>query len=305
MVSRASDDAERAGLRLCYRFLRLSLRPAAEGAAGRGDAMGKRRGTTGARMIAARRLLPFVLPVGLLVVWQLWVTFAMPGPRTPTPASVVRAGWALMATGELFVAMAKSLARVLIGFVCASVVAIGIGFWMAASERVGRSLDPLIESFRPIAPIALLPLAILWFGTGTTAAAFIVGYSAFFPVLINTVAGVRAVDPSLPRAARTLGVDVPTILRTVVFPGALPNIFVGARLGLGLAWSSIIAAELAVGAKTGDGTAGGIGQLMFVFYAYSVDLSGIIVCMIAVGLVALVIDRGLRAAERRLLPWKR
>lgn len=255
-------------------------------------------------MIRSRRILPFVLPVVLLVVWQLWVTLLSPGVRTPTPASVATAAWSLLSSGELPFAMMQSLGRVLVGFVCSAVLAIAIGFAMATSERIGRNLDPLVESFRPIAPIALLPLAILWFGTGTAAAAFIVGYSAFFPVLINTIAGVRAIDPSLPRAARTLGVDVPTILRTVIFPGALPNIFVGVRLGLGLAWSSIVAAELAVGAKTGDGSSGGVGQMMFVFYAYSVDLSGIIVCMISVGVVALVIDRGLRAAERRLLPWK-
>ena len=255
-------------------------------------------------MTVSRRLLPFVLPVILLVVWQLWVTVLSPGVRTPTPASVAMAAWSLLSTGELPVAMVQSLGRVLVGFICSAVLAIVIGFAMATSERIGRNVDPLIESFRPIAPIALLPLAILWFGTGTAAAAFIVGYSAFFPVLINTIAGVRAIDPSLPRAARTLGVGAPAILRTVILPGALPNIFVGVRLGLGLAWSSIVAAELAVGAKTGDGSSGGVGQMMFVFYAYSVDLSGIIVCMISVGVVALVIDRGLRAAERRLLPWK-
>lgn len=255
-------------------------------------------------MVQARRILPFVLPVALIIVWQLWVTLFTPGVRTPTPSSVAVAAWSLISSGDLPTAMVLSLGRVLVGFVCASALAIVIGFAMATSERIGRNLDPLIESFRPIAPIALLPLAILWFGTGTAAAAFIVGYSAFFPVLINTIAGVRAIDPSLPRAARTLGVSVPTILRTIVFPGALPNIFVGVRLGLGLAWSSIVAAELAVGAKTGDGSSGGVGQMMFVFYAYSVNLSGIIVCMISVGVVALVIDRGLRAAERRLLPWK-
>lgn len=252
----------------------------------------------------SRRLLPFVLPLLLLLAWQIGVMTLSPGPRTPTPASVAAAGWSLISTGELPLAMIQSLGRVLAGFLAAAACAVVLGFAMASSERIGRNLDPLVESFRPIAPIALLPLAILWFGTGTLAAAFIVGYAAFFPILINTIQGVRAIDPSLPQAARTLGLGLPTIMRTVIFPGALPNIFVGARLGLGLAWSSIVAAELAVGAKTGDGNAGGIGQMMFVFYAYSVDLSGIIVCMISVGIVALVIDRGLRAVERRLLPWK-
>lgn len=254
--------------------------------------------------MVTRRILPFIIPVTVLLAWQIGIMTLAPGSRMPTPVSVAERALALTATGELPMAMFKSLGRVLAGFLSAAFCAVVIGFAMATSERIGRNLDPLIESFRPIAPIALLPLAILWFGTGTTAAAFIVGYAAFFPVLVNTVQGVRAVDPSLPLAARTLGVSLPTIMRTVIFPSALPNIFVGARLGLGLAWSSIVAAELAVGAKTGDGSAGGVGQMMFVFYAYSVDLSGIIVCMISVGVIALVIDRGLRFVERSLLPWK-
>jgi ABC-type nitrate/sulfonate/bicarbonate transport system permease component len=94
-----------------------------------------------------------------------------------------------------------------------------------------------------------------------------------------------------------------TILRTVILPGALPQIFTGARLGMGVAWTSIIAAELAVGAKAGSGGSGGIGQMMFVFYAYSVELNSIVVCMISVGLIALAIDRGLLWLQRRSMPW--
>jgi ABC-type nitrate/sulfonate/bicarbonate transport system permease component len=176
---------------------------------------------------------------------------------------------------------------------------------MGTYRAVERSLDPLIESFRPIAPIALLPLAILWFGTGTPAAVFIVGYAAFFPMIVNTVHGIAGIDQQLIRAARTLGVGRATILLRIVLPGALPYLFVGARLALGVAWTSIIAAELAVGAKAGGGATGGIGQMMFVFYAYSVDLSGIIICMICVGVVALLMDRGIRGLERWMLPWKR
>ena len=253
----------------------------------------------------ARRILPFVLPVALLIGWQVGVAVFAPGSRMPTPVTVVTKAMALSATGELPVAMIKSLGRVLAGFLSAGFFAVVIGFAMATSERIGRNLDPLVESFRPIAPIALLPLAILWFGTGTPAAAFIVGYAAFFPMIVNTVHGVSSVDQQLIRAARTLGVSRQTILLRVVLPGALPFIFVGARLALGVAWTSIIAAELAVGAKAGGGATGGIGQMMFVFYAYSVDLNGIIVCMIAVGIVALIMDRGSRRLEKWMLPWKR
>lgn len=246
---------------------------------------------------------PFVLPALLVALWQ-WATIGLPATnRAPSPVRVAARAAEMLASGEIPWAILESLQRVALGFGVAALLALAVGAAMGASRSVGRNLDPLVESFRPIAPIALLPLAILWFGNGTPAAAFIVGYAAFFPMLINTVHGVRSVDPRLIQAARTLGVGRFATLRTVLLPGALPSIFIGARLGLGVAWTSIIAAELAVGAKAGGGATGGIGQMMFVFYAYSVELNGIVVCMISVGIVALLIDRGLRRLQRRIMPW--
>jgi ABC-type nitrate/sulfonate/bicarbonate transport system permease component len=94
-------------------------------------------------------------------------------------------------------------------------------------------------------------------------------------------------------------------VRTVIVPAALPSIGVGLRIGLGVAWTAIVAAELAVGAKAGGGGSGGVGQMMFVFYAYSIELNRIVVCMIAVGIVALALDRALRALLRYSMPWLR
>jgi ABC-type nitrate/sulfonate/bicarbonate transport system permease component len=247
---------------------------------------------------------PFVLPLALLAGRQAAITNLPEKSRAPTPANVIAMAAHLTADGELPLALLQSLQRVMLGFLCAAAIALILGSLMGFFRGVGRNVDPLIESFRPIAPIALLPLAILWFGTGTPAAVFIVGYAAFFPLIVNTIHGVRGIDRNLVKAAQTLGVGRLTILRTVILPGALPAIFVGARLGLGTAWTSIIAAELAVGAKAGGGATGGIGQMMFVFYAYSVELNGIIVCMIAVGLVALIIDRGFRVLQRKAMPWR-
>src|SRR4029079_17539308 len=124
-----------------------------------------------------------------------------------------------------------------------------------------------------------------------------------FPLIVNTVAGAKNVNPTLLRAAATMGLTRLTTLRTVVVPGALPSIGVGLRIAMGVAWTAIVAAELAVGAKAGGGGSGGIGQMMFIFYAYSIELNRIIVCMLAVGLVALVLDRLLRGGMRLLMPW--
>ena len=100
-----------------------------------------------------------------------------------------------------------------------------------------------------------------------------------------------------------MGLSRLAVIRTVIVPSALPSIGVGLRIGLGVAWTAIVAAELAVGAKAGGGGTGGIGQMMFIFYAYSIELNRIIVCMIAVGLIALVLDRLLRMLIRWLMPW--
>lgn len=152
--------------------------------------------------------------------------------------------------------------------------------------------------------MAVLPIAILWLGTGTPTALAIVAYASFFPVLINTVHGVSRVDRKLVLAAQTMGISRWIILSRVVLPGALPSILLGTRLAMGVAWTAIIAAELAVGAKSGGGGSGGIGQMMFVFYAYNIDLNAIVVCMAVVGVVALLIDQLFRLVEKRLIPWR-
>ncbi len=254
------------------------------------------------RRLAPRLLRGFAVPLLLLAIWAAWTTL-YPTVRTPTPARVAWAAIEMTASGDLPGGVLQSLGRVFGGFAVAAVLAIPLGLAMGSLRGVERNVDPVVESFRPIAAIAILPLAILWLGTGTSAAVSIVAYAAFFPIVVNTVAGVKRVDPTLLRVAATMGVDRFTVLRTVIVPGALPSIGVGLRIALGVAWTAIIAAELAVGAKAGGGGSGGIGQMMFVFYAYSIELNRIVVCMIAVGIVALVLDRGLRAVLAWLMPW--
>jgi ABC-type nitrate/sulfonate/bicarbonate transport system permease component len=242
------------------------------------------------------------LPIALIVIWQIAGT-AGGNPRTPVPTKIFAAALQLIESGELPLALLQSLGRVFLGFAIAGALAIPLGLAMGASASVERNIDPLVESFRPIAAIAILPLAILWLGTGTPAAVLIVAYAAFFPIVVNTVAGAKRINPTLLRAAATMGLSRFTTVRTVIVPGALPSIGVGLRIAMGVAWTAIVAAELAVGAKAGGGGSGGIGQMMFVFYAYSIELNRIVVCMIAVGLVALALDRGLRAAMRWAMPW--
>lgn len=251
-----------------------------------------------------RRFRPLLLPLLLVLAWQLWALSLPVKSRAPAPARVVDEFARLIVSGDLPSATVQSLGRVMLGFLLAAALGITLGILMGAFRAIRRNLDPIVEAFRPVAAIAILPLAILWFGTGAPAAVFIVAYAAFFPLVVNTMHGVSGMDRKLVQAALTMGVKHRTVLWTVLLPAALPSIFVGARLAMGIAWTAIIAAELAVGAKAGGGDSGGLGQMMFVDYAYSVDLNGIVVCMIVVGFVSLLIDRGFRVAERRLLVWQ-
>lgn len=253
---------------------------------------------------ARNALVGAVLPAAILLAWQL-LGEAFGGVRMPLPTRIVAAAATLIASGDLPLAILQSLGRVFAGFVVAALVAIPLGLAMGHARAIERNVDPVVETFRPIAAIAILPLAILWLGTGTAAAVMIVAYAAFFPMIVNTVAGAKNVNPTLLQAAATMGLRRMTTIRTVVVPAALPSIGVGLRIALGVGWTAIVAAELAVGAKAGGGGSGGIGQMMFVFYAYSIELNRIIVCMLAVGLVALVLDRALQAALRAMMPWTR
>lgn len=244
------------------------------------------------------------LPLALLVAWQVWAMSLPAETRAPSPVRVVATFIDLVRSGDLPLSLLQSLGRVLVGFIIGLVLGIVLGVLMGTNRTARRALEPIVESFRPVAPMAILPIAILWFGTGTPAALSIVGYAAFFPLLLNTVHGVSRVDRKLIQAARTMGVPRLRTLVKVVLPAAMPSVMLGSRLAMGVAWTAIIAAELAVGAKSGGGSSGGIGAMMFVFYAYSIDLNGIVVCMIVIGVVALLIDRLFRAAEYVLLPWR-
>ena len=154
----------------------------------------------------------------------------------------------------------------------------------------GDTAGELADAFRAFDADRDAAVAVLW-GTGGTFCA-----GADLKLMSNRVE---------PDGDAPMGPSRLATMRTVIVPAALPSILVGLRIALGVGWTAIVAAELAVGAKAGGGGSGGIGQMMFVFYAYSIELNRIIVCMIAVGIVALVLDRALRAAMRALMPWSR
>jgi len=201
------------------------------------------------------RVLPYVYAfLGIIAVWQLVVTITQPHVSLlPPPLLAGQTFLELLLSGELFVHIGASLGRVIAAWLIATVIAVPLGLAMGYWRPFERVVDPVVELFRPISPLAWIPLAILWFGIGETGKVFIIFIATFFPIVLNTIAGVKDVDPVLIRAGRVLGCnDDATLFRKVILPAAMPSIIVGFRISFGTGWAAIIAAEL-VAAQSGLG----------------------------------------------------
>ncbi len=235
----------------------------------------------------------------LLLAWQYVSTSVlddMTRVLLPPPAKILAAAWELLLSGDLLRHTLDSLKREAVAFSWA-LVAVPLGVAMGWWKAVNDQLDPLLETLRPIPPLAWIPLSILWFGVGDTQNQFIIFLGIFFPILLNTITGVRCVEPNLVRAARCLGASEWSVLWRVVLRAALPQIVTGIRIGLGVGWMALVAAEL-VGASSGLG--------FLINDARTILRTDyIIVGMIAIGLIGLAIDAAIREIMRRVLPWSR
>jgi NitT/TauT family transport system permease protein len=190
-----------------------------------------------------------------------------------------------------------SMYRVVLGFLIGAGLALPLGLAMGASERVYRWFNLTMQLLRPIPPIAYIPLAMLWFGLGNPPALFLISLGAFFPVLINTIAGVRQVDGIYLRAARNLGAGGATMFRRVILPAAVPYILSGVRIGIGTAFIVVIVAEmLAVN--------NGLGFRMLEAKEYFWT-DKIMAGMITIGMLGLAIDTGVSRLNNYLLRWHR
>jgi ABC-type nitrate/sulfonate/bicarbonate transport system permease component len=246
----------------------------------------------------------YLLPLALVAAWQaLSSAGVIPAYKLPAPTAVAAGFWDLLTVGMppgrlLPWHLAMSLYRVAWGFLLAAAVAVPLGLAMGWSPRLRRLFSPVVELLRPVPPLAWIPISILWFGIGVRSAAFIIFLGAVFPILLNTVAGVLAVSPALVEAARTLGAREGQLLRKVLLPGALPSIFVGLRVGLGIGWMTLVAAEF-TGVKSGYG----LGYMIMT--ARDIQRPDeIIAGMVVIGVTGLLIDLLIRLAEARLLPWR-
>ena len=194
--------------------------------------------------------------VSLLIMLGLWVlattVFGVPSFTLPPPTEIARAWWEAGSGGGLFSDILLSTRRLLIGVAAGISTGIVLGILVGLSNVVRVSLQPLVNSMSGIAGIAWIPLALAWFGTGLGMSTFVIWNGMFFVVFANTALGVSRVQPSLAQSVRTMGGGWWETLRSVILPGAMPDILTGVRVGLSFAWRSLIAAEL-LGAPQGLG----------------------------------------------------
>ncbi|MFB7212545.1 ABC transporter permease [Streptomyces sp. NPDC056255] len=214
----------------------------------------------------------------------------------PGPVEVARRAITLIGDGTLLADAGASLRRVLIGYVLGVALAIPVGFLMGWYPVVRRLIEPWLQFFRMVPPLAIIPLAIVLMGIDETPKIFVIFLAAFLSSVVSTFQGVVAVDVTLVNAARVLGARDPQVFLGIVVPASTPFILVGMRIGLGASWATVVAAEL-IAAQ------GGLGFRMQQAQLYY-DLPTIFVQLIAIGAIGLVMDRLLLLAERRLTHWQ-
>jgi ABC-type nitrate/sulfonate/bicarbonate transport system permease component len=244
----------------------------------------------------------FWLLVAFIIVWQCISVFGVRfNPQLdvmlPPPTAVFSAAVDLMNRGVLLTHIVDSLYRVLLAVGTASVIGIPLGLAMGWFPRFRSAVDPLLEFIRPIPPLAWIPLSILWFGIGDTQIVYIIFLAAFFPIVLNSMAGARDVDTYLVRAGLSLGARPGELFLTVVLPGALPNIFTGLRVGLGIGWMALVAGEL-VAAPSGLGYMINNARTLF-------RSDYILLGMVLIGVLGLLLDFIMRKVALLVMPWHR
>jgi ABC-type nitrate/sulfonate/bicarbonate transport system permease component len=234
-----------------------------------------------------------------IVLW-LWQYLSASGKVNalllPTPVAVFQAAVMMTQNGTLPWDAVISLMRVVVGFLVALIIAVPLGVLMGLWWPVRDSITPLVEVLRPVPPIAIIPIAMLWLGIGESSKIFLIAYGAFFPILLNTIAGFRAIDPVHIRAVQSLGAKRWDVIRHVIILSAFPHIVVGARLGMAMGFIVLVAAEL-IAADSGLGFLIQDARQHFM-------TDQIFVGIITIGILGLLLNQSLLLLERRIVPWR-
>lgn len=241
-------------------------------------------------------LLPWLVPLALLVGWQLAGSHGLIAPSVlPAPSDVAAAAWRLTLTGELGQNVAISARRAFSGFAVGGTLAFALGLANGLSRLSERLTDTTVQLLRNVPNLALIPLVILWFGVEEDAKLFLTSLGVFFPIYVNTFHGVRTVDPQLVEMGRSYGMGRWELFRRIILPGALPSIFVGVRYALGIMWLTLIVAET-IAANSGIGY-----MAMNAREFMLVDV--VVLAILIYALLGKLADSAVRLLERLCLSW--
>jgi NitT/TauT family transport system permease protein len=229
-------------------------------------------------------------------LWQLGVLLRLPLlAKIPTPLEVASAGWTLLHQPRYYVDWVISFRRVFAGFVIAQLLGVPLGLFMGWKSAFRALTFPVLEVLRPIPPLAWVPLSIVFWPTAEGSITFVIFLGAFFTVLINTMAGVRALDERYVRAAISLGASPAIVFRRIILPGALPSIFTGMTVGMGITWSVLVAAEIIAGRN-------GLGYMTWEGYVAGA-FPIVIVGMVSIGVAGYLSSSLVRLLGMRAMPW--
>jgi len=250
-----------------------------------------------ARARLGKIVLPMIVILLVIAIWWI-VVVRTESAIFPTPWQVVAGALELARDGTLWEHIGASLFRVGTGFGLALVVAIPLGLWMGWVGGVYRTLNPIFQMLRPISPIAWIPLAILWFGVGDVSPIFLIFISSVFPMIVQTTSGVHTIERRYLRAAANFGVSRSVLFRRVVIPAVLPEIIVGMRIGIGVAWLVVVAAEMIA-------LRSGLGYLIMDSRNAGNRYDLVIASMIIIGVIGLLLDGITRLLERlKTVRWR-
>ena len=249
-------------------------------------------------MKGLKQALPSILVIAVVVgIWWA-VVVATKSAIFPTPWAVVAGTMELARDGTLWEHIGASLMRVGLGFGLAVALAIPLGLWMGWVHGAFVTLNPVFQILRPISPIAWIPIAILWFGVGNASPIFLIFIASVFPMIVQTTVGVHTIEKRFLRAADNFGVSRRKLFLQVVFPATLPQIIVGMRIGLGVAWLVVVAAEMIA-------LRSGLGYLIIDSRNAGNRYDLVIAGMIIIGLIGLMLDGFMRLLESmKVVRWR-
>lgn len=238
-----------------------------------------------------------ILPVAVILFWQWAYDQGIINPVTLTsPLKAWERVLKLIESGALLTNVTASLQRVVTGFAIAAVLAIVLGIAAGWSKVMERLMDVIIQVLKPIPPIAWIPLAILWFNIGEASKLFIISIGAFFPIFVNVVDGIRQIEDKYIEVARIYKLPWHRLVLQVIIPGALPSIMTGLRVGLGVAWVCVVAAEL-IAAESGVG-------YMIMDARNLAQTDTMIVGMLTIGIIGKLMDSILKKVESLFAGWR-